>query len=152
MALGKLQVVCSNQTMPCLLIVEVSSQLASPSLPTDRNNGHPGILGGNRLLFRVVFFVPIISLSEHEFSSAAGRCSMLLIHRCELPHTTSAWRCRPECCSSGAADGVCGVPPHLDGSSWPTGGRMLLMLFPVRISLHSSALVFSSMLFSSLAT
>lgn len=57
LALGKLQVVCSSQTMLCLFIVEVSSQLAFPSLPQD--HGQPGMLGENQLLF-LVLCAPLI--------------------------------------------------------------------------------------------
>lgn len=63
------------------------------------------------------------------------------IHSCELPHATALLCCWPECCSTAAAQGV-GCLSHLDRSCWETGGRMLFMSLPVKISLHSSCRVF----------
>lgn len=57
------------------------------------------------------------------------------IHSCELPCAMLALCCWPESCSN-AAEGVCCLS-HLDRSCWETGGKMLFMSFPVKISLHS---------------
>lgn len=127
--LGKLQVVCSSQTMLCLFIVEVSSQLASPSLPQDRNNGQPGSWGENQLHFSdvspplILVCLSTISL----FQQPRAKC-------CYRRSTAASCPARQQCC---AAEGV-GCLSHLDRSCRETGGRMRFMFFPVKISLHSS--------------
>ena len=55
---------------------------------------------------------------------------------------TAALRCRPECRSTDAAEGLRCLS-HLDRGSRETGPRMLFMSFPVKISPHSGQPVFS---------
>lgn len=129
--------------MLCLFIVEVSSQLAFPSLPQD--HGQSGMLGENQLLFLVLCGPPNIGLFEHSFScfSRTMLNAGTHIHSFELPLATAVLCCWPVCCSTDAAEGLC-CRSHLDRSCRETGERMLFMSFPVKISPHSSRRVFSS--------
>lgn len=117
MALGKLQVVSSSQTMLCLFIVGVSRQLASPSFPQGMNNGQAGSFG------RKASFLAPLNIVVFELGFCGSSSTEVVV-----------W---PESCSRSAVLGV-GCLFHLDTICRETGGDVLFMTLPVKTAMHSS--------------